>query len=116
MVQIRDHNQMHNNLRVLLEGDHFGEIGMLYGCPRSCSVVSKNYTKMARMIRQRFIYVSMEEPNIAMALMNHISKYRDPYKNFIGRTLRHIPLFNRIRETNTMIFNEIIYTLCKKSF
>jgi CRP-like cAMP-binding protein len=34
-------------VRLLVEGDHFGEIGVVYGCRRTASVISRNYNTMA---------------------------------------------------------------------
>lgn len=112
VVQIRDHNcNFYNNLRVLLEGDHFGEISMIYSCKRTCSVVSKNYTKLARMIRSRFIQVNVEKPNLILAMISHINSYRDPLKNFLERVILKVPFFRTMRNSKKSLFNELLYTI-----
>ena len=35
--------------KILIEGDHFGEVAMIYQCKRTASVVSRNYNTMARL-------------------------------------------------------------------
>lgn len=50
------------------------------------------------------------------ALIHHINKYRDPYRNFVERVLRQMPLLDKISKTSATIFNEIIYTLSKRSY
>lgn len=68
---------------------------------------------MARMIRMRFIQVSVEEPKILVALIRHINIYRDPFRNFFERILVQIPLFKAIKEISKSIFNEIIFSISK---
>ena len=49
-IDVRDQNAVdHLAIRLLVEGDHFGELSLLYRCPRTCSVISRNYNTMARL-------------------------------------------------------------------
>lgn len=41
-------------VRTLEAGSHFGEIGMLYGCNRSATVISINYCTCAKINRQNY--------------------------------------------------------------
>ncbi len=40
-------NQAYPNLRTLQTGDHFGEISMIYGCPRTATVTCNDYCTFA---------------------------------------------------------------------
>lgn len=46
-VSIRDEKGLEEKGRLLTEGDHFGEISMIYKCRRSATVMSRNYNTMA---------------------------------------------------------------------
>ena len=42
----------------LTDGDHFGEIGMLFECKRTATVKSENYGNLALLKRSHFIELS----------------------------------------------------------
>jgi len=47
-VDIRDECRRHHiAIKLLVEGDHFGEISALYGCRRTATVYSRNYNTIA---------------------------------------------------------------------
>ena len=39
----------YNAIRLLVQGQHFGEMSFLYDCTRTASVMSRNYNMMARL-------------------------------------------------------------------
>eukprot|EP00356_Strombidium_inclinatum_P000085 CAMPEP_0170510876 /NCGR_PEP_ID=MMETSP0208-20121228/66001_1 /TAXON_ID=197538 /ORGANISM="Strombidium inclinatum, Strain S3" /LENGTH=106 /DNA_ID=CAMNT_0010794369 /DNA_START=223 /DNA_END=543 /DNA_ORIENTATION=- len=41
-------------IRLLTEGDHFGEIGVVFNCKRTASVISRNYNTMARLSKEHY--------------------------------------------------------------
>ena len=50
VVSVMDYSgNYHYAMRVLAEGDHFGEISYLFKCPVTCTVISRNYNTMARL-------------------------------------------------------------------
>ena len=51
LLDFRGNN--HQALRLLVEGDHFGEVSFLFKCPITCTVVSRNYNTMARLTHLR---------------------------------------------------------------
>ena len=54
-IDITDENRIvQKTVRLLVEGDHFGEIGLIYGCVRSATVISRNYNTMAKLNKERF--------------------------------------------------------------
>ena len=49
-VAQRDEKRVdHSKIAKLSEGDHFGEISMIYKCKRTATVYSNNYNTMAKM-------------------------------------------------------------------
>lgn len=51
---VDDNRQEHLAYNFLTEGSHFGEIGMLFKCKRTASVVSRNYTTLAGLGSNQF--------------------------------------------------------------
>jgi len=39
----------HVAFKLLIEGQHFGELGMIYKCVRTATVISRSYNTMARL-------------------------------------------------------------------
>jgi CRP-like cAMP-binding protein len=84
VVNVTDHKRVtHTAIRFLVEGDHFGEISLLYGCQRSCSVVSRNYSTMARLIYSRFRMLVIEVPTFKKELYKFVYQYNDPRLKFL---------------------------------
>jgi len=49
-VNVIDENrENHIAYKLLVEGDHFGEIGVVYDCCRTATIVSRNYNTMANL-------------------------------------------------------------------
>lgn len=44
---IDENREEHIAVALLTEGSHFGEIGLIYGCERTATVISRNYNTMA---------------------------------------------------------------------
>ena len=77
-VKVRDQNGNEQWCGTLNEGDHFGEIAMIYKCKRSATVYSSNYNTFASIDKPRFREVISEFPEYEIALKNNaIKSYRD---------------------------------------
>ena len=61
-VRVRDHLGREVVTRSLDEGDHFGEIALLYKCKRSATVISGNYNTLARLVAPAFKELISEYP------------------------------------------------------
>jgi CRP-like cAMP-binding protein len=66
----------------LSEGDHFGEIGLIYGCRRTASVQSTNYGTLAMLTRSNFLELQKSFESIVDSFKNQISLYEDEVKLF----------------------------------
>ena len=63
-VNVRDQDRHEcENFKKLYEGEHFGEIAMIYKCRRSASVLSKNYNTMARLGEDQYKNLISEFPD-----------------------------------------------------
>ncbi len=57
-----------------LPGDHFGEISLLDGGPRTASVISETPMTMVMIERSNFLKVLLEDPQIAITLMESLAR------------------------------------------
>ena len=44
-----DEHKKEHIVRVLVEGNQFGEIGVIYNCGRTATVITRNYNTLARL-------------------------------------------------------------------
>jgi len=51
-------------VNILKPGDHFGEISMLYSCPRSATIISLNYCTLGVINRTRYSDLLTIHPNL----------------------------------------------------
>jgi CRP-like cAMP-binding protein len=74
-VRVRDPNGQDQKIAPLLrEGDHFGEIGMIYLCRRTATVTAKNYNTFARIVRGRYKEMISEFPEYEVCLKRYIKE------------------------------------------
>lgn len=93
-------------VRLLVEGEHFGEISSLYDCLVSATVISRNYNIMARMTQDRFKEFSIEFPEYKDLLKKRIKNYKDPKINFLKKTFRSFFLFKDIDDS---VLTDLMY-------
>ena len=64
IVNVKDRFETtHVAHRLLVEGDHFGEIALIYNCKRTVSVISRNFNTMASLNKTNFRNLIVEIPN-----------------------------------------------------
>jgi len=101
--------------RLLIEGDHFGEISTIYGVPSTASVISRNYNTMATLSRQKFLDLVNEIPDYKTHLMRHVYSYDDPMKQFAKKIITRIPYFGQ-NYLNKHLFHLILYNFQLKFY
>jgi CRP-like cAMP-binding protein len=75
-VNIRDHdNKYHLAIKLLVEGDLFGEIGLINNCARTSEVVSRNYNTLARLSKGRLRMMFNQDPTFKKYMIKHSIKY-----------------------------------------
>ena len=82
VIQLVDHRgNFDDSVRMLEEGEHFGEIQMIYQSHRSASVVSLNYNTLARLAFRDFRALMGEFPEYETELIKHIMvQYKEDKK------------------------------------
>jgi CRP-like cAMP-binding protein len=76
VVNLRDHNNnYHLAIKLLVEGDLFGEISLLYNCSNTSEVISRNYNTIARISKPRLRMVFNEHPIFKKYLKRHSIRY-----------------------------------------
>ena len=116
-VAIEDYsnNQVHIKDSILVRSDHFGEIGCIYNCTRTASIICSKYNILARLIRPRLRALTSDYPELADKWKKHIWRQQDPYKDFMFNIFRHIPYFSNLKAN---LFHKVIYSfkelICEK--
>jgi CRP-like cAMP-binding protein len=92
IVNVVDQNaKVRENIRLLVEGDHFGEIALLYpGCTRTCTVISRNYNTMASLEFRSLRSLNSEYPEYKKLLIKNIFKYNDPKLKFLKKMINKL--------------------------
>ena len=100
-------------ISLLRAGDHFGEISLLYNCPRTAIVRSRNYNTIARLSKAKFKKFVIDYPDYEDQIKLSIQIYNDYQKNFLLETVKRIPYFNDI---SIEALHAVIYGLKKRNF
>jgi CRP-like cAMP-binding protein len=91
-VRIRDERgREHEQVRLLVEGDHFGEISLIYKCKRSASVISRNYNTLAKITSNRYRELVAEYPEYEIELKKYVREtYNDPKIQFVIKMIERV--------------------------
>ena len=111
--QIDYQRKNHDVMRLLTEGDHFGEIALIYKCKRTCTIISRNYNTMARITNDRLRNVFNHYPSYKYLLENKIMNYKDPQQQFINSCIKRLPF---VKKLSKQTIQAMIYCLKRKSY
>lgn len=102
------------NIKVLLEGDHFGEVALLYKCKRTAKILSNNYCTLGRMTESNFKdFLNKFSYNIEEKFREIIYNYDDPMTTFLLSSIEKIDYFNNVSEKTK---RDIVYSLNPVNF
>jgi len=95
---------------LLDEGQHFGEISLLYNCPRTATVISRNFNTMGRLSYDRYREVISEFADFQKYLKTYIFiHYKDERKEFLLKMISQIEYFKGILTSNSS--HDLIFQL-----
>ena len=81
------------SLTYLIDGDHFGEIGMLFDCKRTATVRSENYGTLALLRKSSFQELSKTFESLNSLFKKQIFKYKDELTMFLSLEMDKIDYF-----------------------
>ena len=77
----------------LYDGDHFGEIGLIYGLKRTATVRSKNYGSLAKLTQSKLEDLHKSFPSLKTHFKKYILKYHDTLRAFLEMEMDKITYF-----------------------
>jgi CRP-like cAMP-binding protein len=93
------------------EGDHFGEIQMIYENHRSASVISLNYNTLAKLTYSDYKNLVGEFPEYEFALKNYItSNYKDSKIQFLRKMIRSVSYLQDV-DNEPELMTRLIFSL-----
>eukprot|EP00347_Sterkiella_histriomuscorum_P002268 403368814 len=94
-------------IRNLEAGDYFGEVALIYNCRRSTSVLSQNYSTLAKLSQVKFKEIIQKFPKLEILMKSHMKLYNDPQLVFIMQSLTKVPYFDFLSDDdrNSLVFN-----------
>ena len=113
-VNIRDYKKReHKNFKILKPGDHFGEISLIYGCRRTATVISRNYSTLGKISKDLVMQIQSDNPAFVKQLNTYIMNYSDPNKKFLMTAMDKIEYFNGISESALI---ELMYSFRRSNY
>ena len=107
LIHSRDVNyKPQEKKKVLMKSDLFGEIGLLYNTPRTCSIMSSNYSILARLTKPRLRSLISDYPIFLDRLKKQVYNYDDYYKVFMNQVLNQLDVLKNLKYET---FHKVLY-------
>lgn len=97
----------------LYDGDHFGEIGLLYDSKRTATVKSQNYGSLAKLTKSGFDTLKKQFPSLETEFKQYIFKYKDDLRTFLEMECDKIPYFNAL---SMITKQEILFSMERRTY
>ena len=96
-VTVRNNRGKEIQVQKLLEGQHFGEIGMIYGCERTATVYSMNYNTFAVMKPQLYRRLVQDYPEYEKCLKRYVvENYTDHRVKFLTNMVKRVEYLDQV--------------------
>ena len=94
VINIMDHEEKtHQAIKLLVEGSHFGEIGLIYKRKRTADVISRNYITMAGLSYPNYREIINEFPVFLHYLKLYLYEYKDVNQVHIINVIKDLYFF-----------------------
>lgn len=96
----------------MTEGNHFGEIALLYdGANRSAEIISRNYVTLATVSRSQLMSnISTDFPDFVVGLKQMTHRYNYPLKTFLLNIFKSTPILEQLSQSASC-FHEALYRM-----
>ena len=85
-------------IRNVEQGDIFGEIALIFPCPRTATIISENYTTLAYMPLRHFYELWEVSPDTFYMIKSQATNYKgDPWFDFKIKLLSQVDYFKKLR-------------------
>ena len=95
----REEGDDHTILRVLYEGDYFGEVALVTSLKRTATVKAVTQTYCMKLDRSKFNILQQNFPHIVDEMKQRIRSFKDPKMVFRRKALANIPWLRRVSDT-----------------
>lgn len=97
-------------MKVLRQGQLFGEISLIYKCMTTASVIALKYCTIGKLLEKDFHEITLQHPEILKYVKEYIFQYTDKDMRFIKMALKQMPFFSHLQDKDSILY-EIIYSL-----
>lgn len=112
-VEVIDEEHSLNLVNILQDGDHFGEISMLFRTECTATVTSAVYSSLALLSPENFSELLDVYPKTCEKIMSRIAEYSDSWTCFCRKIILDIPY---LANCDKMLVNRILYSLKQERY
>ena len=99
--------------KYLYEGDHFGEIGLIFNSRRTATVKSRNYGSLAKLPEQGFKNLERQFPSLTTSFKEYCFKYKDDLRTFLEMECEKIKYFSAL---SNITKQELLYCMERRTY
>lgn len=112
-VEVFDEEKRLHQVGQLSEGEHFGEIGLLFDTECTATVITTSYTNLAVMTSENFKQMLDIFPDIKGVLLDKIMGYKDNWRIFLKNMIRKVLYFKKL---DNWTLTNLMYSMASLRF